>query len=88
MFFFFIIGMRFLTWGSQRTARQWHCAKCGTVTNFIEKKGMHFITLFFIVPLIPLSGIKHLVQCPNCRTRYQATPPALDRQQSGGMQFP
>jgi hypothetical protein len=32
---------------------------------------MRFITLFFIIPLIPISGIRELLQCPTCGTRYQ-----------------
>jgi DNA-directed RNA polymerase subunit RPC12/RpoP len=74
MFFFFIIGTHFFNWGSERTPSQMHCSKCGTVSNFIKKKGMRFITLFFIVPVIPLSGVKESVQCPACGTRFQMTP--------------
>jgi hypothetical protein len=74
MFFFFIIGTHFFKWGSERTSQPMHCSRCGTVSNFIMKKGMRFITLFFVVPVIPLSGIKELVQCPTCGTRFQMTP--------------
>jgi DNA-directed RNA polymerase subunit RPC12/RpoP len=74
MFFIFIVGTHFFNWGSQQTSQPMRCSKCGTVTNFIMKKGMRFITLFFIVPVIPISGIKELVQCPNCKTRFQMTP--------------
>lgn len=72
MMFFFIIGTRFLTWGSEKMPEQMRCGKCGTVANFTLKKGMQFITLFFIIPVIPISGVKHLMQCPVCGTRYQA----------------
>ena len=71
MFFFFIVGTKFLTWGSERAPQPSRRGQCGTVTNFIIKKGMRFITAFFIVPLIPISGVKQLVQCPACGTRYQ-----------------
>ncbi|MEP6925190.1 MAG: zinc-ribbon domain-containing protein [Pyrinomonadaceae bacterium] len=47
------------------------CGQCGTQTQFIEKSGMRFITLFFIVPVIPISGVSKLIQCPNCKARYQ-----------------
>jgi hypothetical protein len=50
------------------------CGKCGTVGNFIRKQGMQFITLFFIIPVLPISGIKNLLQCPTCGTKYQANP--------------
>lgn len=71
MFFIFIIGTHFFNWGSEQTVQPMHCSRCGAVTNFIMKKGMRFITLFFIVPIIPISGVKELVQCPNCKTRFQ-----------------
>jgi hypothetical protein len=52
-----------------------HCGQCGALTPFIEKKGMRFLTLFFLIPVLPLSGVKRMLQCPNCGTRYQATAP-------------
>src|SRR5436190_17362749 len=68
--FFFIIGTHFFSWGSER-AEQMRCGKCGTVATFIKKEGMRFITLFFIIPVIPISGVTHLLQCPACGTKYQ-----------------
>jgi ribosomal protein S27AE len=67
-----IIGVKFFTWGSARSTQQMQCGKCGVVANFIIKKGMRFITIFFVIPVCPISGVKHLAQCPNCGTRYQA----------------
>jgi hypothetical protein len=78
MFFFFIIGTRFIVWGSEQTQKPIHCGRCGAVMPFTIKKGMQFITLFFVIPVIPLSGVKQIVQCPNCRARYQATPALLE----------
>ena len=78
MFFFFIIGTRFIVWGGEHTQKPIHCGRCGAMTPFIIKKGMQFITLFFVIPVIPLSGVKQIVQCPNCRARYQATPAMLE----------
>jgi hypothetical protein len=72
MFFFFIIGTHFFSWGSETATQQIRCGKCGTVGNFTRKQGMRFITLFFIIPIIPISGVKNLLQCPTCRTKYQA----------------
>lgn len=72
MFFIFIIGTRFFSWGSGQTGQAMRCANCGTAGQFITKRGMNFITLFFIVPVIPISGVKNLLQCPTCGTRYQA----------------
>jgi hypothetical protein len=67
-----IIGTHFFTWGSETTMESWRCGQCGHFGNFVRKKGMRFLTLFFIIPVIPLSGVKHMVQCPNCDTKYEA----------------
>ncbi len=69
---FLIIGTRFFTWGSGQTENQMRCGRCGTVAHFLTKSGMRFITVFFIVPVIPISGVKNLLQCPTCGTRYQS----------------
>jgi len=69
-----IIGTRFFVWGAQRMAEAAPCGQCGAVAPFIIKKGMRFITVFFIIPLIPISGINHLVQCSSCRARYEVQP--------------
>ena len=71
MFFFFIIGTRFFSWGARPAPQPTSCGQCGVVANFTVKKGMRFITLFFIIPVIPISGVKELLQCPTCGTRYQ-----------------
>jgi zinc-ribbon family len=71
MMFFFIIGTKFFSWGAERLPEAMRCGHCGTVGNFTLKKGMRFITLFFIIPVFPISGVKELAQCPTCGTRYQ-----------------
>jgi hypothetical protein len=73
MMFFFIIGTHYFTWGGQSSPQQMRCGKCGTVANFIIKKGMRFLTLFFFIPVIPLSGVNQLMECPVCKARYQAS---------------
>jgi transcription elongation factor Elf1 len=70
---FLIIGTRFFSWGQERTNELMHCGNCGSVVSFIVKKGMQFITLFFLIPVIPISGVKYILQCPNCGTRYQGS---------------
>ena len=66
-----IIGIHFFTWGSERTDGPLNCGRCGAVMPFIIKKGMRFITLFFVIPVIPISGVQHILECPNCKTRFQ-----------------
>ena len=68
---FIIIGTDFFTWGSEQTPQPMQCTNCGTVANFFVKKGMRFVTIFFVVPIFPISGINQLLECPNCKTRYQ-----------------
>ena len=49
-----------------------HCGQCGTIANFILKSGMRFITIFFFIPVCPISGVTKLIQCPICKTKFQA----------------
>ena len=70
---FIIIGTDYFTWGQERTVQPIQCGNCGQYTNFIMKKGMRFVTIFFFIPVIPVSGITQLIECPNCKTRYQPT---------------
>ncbi len=70
-----VFGVKFWAWGNALTQRIWKCSKCGFEGQFIEKKGMRFITLYWIIPTIPVSGITALVQCPQCKTRYQDNAP-------------
>ena len=67
-----IIGTKFFVWGSQVAPYASQCARCGTMANFILKKGMNVITIFFVIPIIPISGVSNLLECPNCHTRYNA----------------
>ena len=67
-----IIGTKVFFWGSERAAELMRCGTCGFAGNFILKKGMRFLTFFFIVPTIPLSGLMHVAECPQCKTRYKA----------------
>jgi DNA-directed RNA polymerase subunit RPC12/RpoP len=69
---FLVIGTKFITWGSEKTLDIIRCSQCGTATQFIQKTGMRFITLFFFVPTIPISGTSKMIECPNCKARYQS----------------
>lgn len=68
---FLIIGTKYITWGSAKTNETIRCSNCGTLAQFIEKTGMRFITLFFVIPTIPISGTTKLIECPNCKARFQ-----------------
>lgn len=68
---FLVIGTKYVTWGSEKTPETIRCSNCGTLAQFTEKTGMNFISLFFLLPVIPISGKKKLIECPNCKTRFQ-----------------
>lgn len=70
-----IFGTKFFAWGSLLTANVWHCSKCGHQGQFIQKKGMNFFTLYWIIPVFPISKIKEMVQCPNCKAKYENDAP-------------
>lgn len=71
-----VIGTRFFTRISRREPQPSRCGECGAVAPFILKQGLRCITLFFIIPVLPISGMKYLAQCPNCGTRYDRPRPA------------
>jgi hypothetical protein len=73
MGFFFLIGTHFFSWGSGQSDQPMKCGRCGTFTYFTTKKGMNFITLFFIIPVVPISGVSHLLVCPQCKAKYRAS---------------
>jgi hypothetical protein len=68
---FLIVGTKFISWGSEPTMQPMRCSQCGAVASFRRKKGMQFITLFFVIPIIPISGKKELVECPTCGARFE-----------------
>jgi hypothetical protein len=68
---FIIIGTRLFAWGSTLTPQPYRCGSCGAFAQFVEKTAIRFITVFFIIPIIPISGKKLLIQCPSCKARFQ-----------------
>ena len=66
-----IIGLKFFSWLIGQVEHSMRCGQCGFAGNFNRRKGMRFITLFFIIPTIPVSGFSHILECPGCKTRYQ-----------------
>ncbi|MCA1623084.1 MAG: zinc ribbon domain-containing protein [Acidobacteria bacterium] len=67
----FIIGTKFNVSGSERTTEQHRCPQCGALTQFVKKTGRNYITLFFVLPIIPIGKARNLLECPNCKTRIQ-----------------
>ena len=65
-----IVGTKFFSWGNEATAPM-RCGQCNTIAAFRQKKGMRFITLFFVIPVIPISGVKQMAECPTCKAKYE-----------------
>lgn len=78
-----VFGTKFWAWGSNLTRDIWRCAQCGHSGQFIEKSGLNCITLYWIIPVLPISGIKKMVQCPNCKARYEDNGPPPQQGQAG-----
>jgi hypothetical protein len=70
MMFFLLVGNRFKTKSAGMTAEVVTCPSCGVHTRFERKRGRQYLTLFFIVPVLPLGGTKELVECPNCHAQF------------------
>ena len=69
---FIIIGTKLFAWGSTMSPQPLHCSACGAFTQFIEKTAMRFVTLFFFIPLFPISGKLQMIECPRCKSRFEA----------------
>lgn len=65
-----LFGTRYITWGDERTATVWHCPSCERDDFFIRKRGRRMLTLFFLIPTIPLGRVERFTQCPHCGARY------------------
>lgn len=70
-----VFGLKLWTWGNALTPNVIRCGSCGQTAQFFQKKGMQFITLYWVIPTIPVSGVKDYIQCPNCKARYEAQAP-------------
>jgi DNA-directed RNA polymerase subunit RPC12/RpoP len=68
---FLIIGTKYRFSGSERTAEQNRCQRCGAMTQFIRKTGRNYLTLFFVLPLFPVGKAHNVLECPNCGARYE-----------------
>jgi predicted RNA-binding Zn-ribbon protein involved in translation (DUF1610 family) len=65
-----LFGTRYLTWGDERTPTVWHCPNCEHDDRFIRKRGRRALTLFFLLPVIPLGRVERFTECPRCGARY------------------
>ena len=48
---------------------QSQCPQCGATSAFVPKRVMRFIHIFWI-PLIPISGFKHVYECQSCKAKF------------------
>lgn len=54
-------------------ATQGQCPECGQVSTFVPKRVMRFIHILWI-PLIPISGFKHVLECQSCKAKFVRQP--------------
>jgi len=71
-----VFGTRTIRWGHDRTGYLRSCPHCGFYGYFLRKKTIRALTLFFVIPIIPLSGITIVDTCPQCHT------PSVQQEQS------
>jgi hypothetical protein len=78
MMFFLLVGNRYRTSHEGTTDETIRCPSCGATGRFERKSGRQYLTLFFLVPVLPLGGRQTFVECPNCHARFDA-PSSLPR---------
>ncbi len=65
-----VFGIKTFRWGSNQTDYLRTCPICGFYGYFARKKTIRAVTLFFLIPIIPLSGITIVDVCPRCNTPF------------------
>ena len=75
MMFFLLVGNRYRTTSEGTTPEVRTCPSCGARAQFDRKRRRQYLTLFFLLPVLPLGSAQEFVECPNCHTQFQATDP-------------
>ncbi len=69
-----LFGMKTFRWGSGRSDSvrtcPSSCPNCSFYGYVERKKTIRAVTLFFVIPILPLSGVKTVNICPNCHVEY------------------
>jgi RNase P subunit RPR2 len=68
--FFLVVGNRYRTRSEGTTYDVVRCPNCGTTGRFEKKSGRQWLTLFFVLPVVPLGGRRSFVECPSCHARF------------------
>ena len=71
--FFLVVGNRFRTRHEGTTAQVITCPSCGFQSHFERKSGRQFLTLFFVLPVLPLGGRREFVECPRCHAQLESS---------------
>lgn len=61
-----------INWNLEKTNETIRCSNCGMLAQFTEKTEMRFIMLFFVIPIFPVGRKKKMIECPNCRAKFQS----------------
>lgn len=73
MFFFLVAGNRYRTKREGETQETMQCPYCGHFGRFERRSGRQYLTLFLVLPVVPLGTRSEFVQCPKCRTRFESS---------------
>jgi hypothetical protein len=72
MFFFLVAGNKRVSKDAGSTEQAIQCPNCGTVARFGRRTERQYLTLFFVLPVVPLGGANTVVECPTCHARFDA----------------
>src|SRR5688500_1585382 len=79
--FIILFGWRGITSGDGRPPASGVCPNCRQTTQLVGKKQRTWFTLFFI-PIFPVSGATHFVQCSSCGAAFSGDLEQIQRGQA------
>lgn len=82
----------FIVWGSKNFIRTEHlppvettCPSCRRAAKIYGKSHRRWFTLYFVIPVFPMSSAVRFTECSACRAQFRAT---LDEFRSAGARKP
>jgi predicted RNA-binding Zn-ribbon protein involved in translation (DUF1610 family) len=76
--FFVVMGNKFRATSEGPTEHVVQCPNCGMTGRLERKTGRQYLTLFFVLPVLPIGPKQSFAECPNCGAQFR-TPEALRR---------
>jgi predicted RNA-binding Zn-ribbon protein involved in translation (DUF1610 family) len=68
--FFIVAGNKFRSTSEGPTDHVVQCPNCGTSGRLERKTGRQYLTLFFVLPVLPIGPKRSFVECPNCGAQF------------------